>query len=130
MPLFALANAGVAFGKNMNLDYSLVSTIAICLVAGNFIGVAFMTFLGVKLRLTELPTGVRFKQILGIAFLAGVGFTMSIFIANLAFIDSSISIDSAKVGILIGSFISGTAGYIVLRLSSRKTVLSTDTKSN
>jgi NhaA family Na+:H+ antiporter len=89
-----------------------------------------MTFLGVKLRPTELPKGVRFKQMLGIDFLAGAGFTMSIFIANLAFMDSSKFIDSAKVGILIGSFISGTAGYIVLRLSSRKKVLSTDTKSN
>ncbi len=122
MPVFALSNAGVAFGKNMNLDYSIVFTIAICLFAGSFIGVTLMTFIGVKLKLTELPKDINYKQILGVAFLGGVGFTMSIFIANLAFVGNDTFIDSAKVGILFGSFISGLTGYIVLRFSSRKTI--------
>lgn len=120
IPIFALANAGVAFSSDMNFDYLLVTNIAISLVIGNFIGVALMTFLSVKLKLTELPKGVNFKQILGVASLAGVGFTMSIFIANLAFIENPAFIDSAKVGILIGSFIAGLSGYIILRLSSKK----------
>ncbi len=118
MPVFALSNAGVAIGKHMNLDYSIVFIIAISLIAGNFIGITMMSLLGVKLRITELPKGVNFKQILGISFFGGVGFTMSIFITNLAFIDSPSLIDSSKVGILIGSFISGLTGYTVLRLSN------------
>ena len=122
IPIFALANAGVAFSTDINFDYSLITNIAISLVVGNFIGVSLLTFLGIKLKLTELPTGVNFKQIFGIASLAGVGFTMSIFIANLAFLETPAFIDSAKVGILIGSFISGLIGYLILRLSSEKVI--------
>jgi len=122
MPVFALSNAGVAFARNMNLDYSIVSTIAISLIAGNLIGITLMSFLGVKLRLTELPKGVNYKQIVGIALFGGVGFTMSIFITNLAFVENATLIDSAKMGILVGSFISGLTGYAVLRLSNRKTI--------
>lgn len=122
MPIFALSNAGVAFSSNMSLDYSIVSTLAICLIAGNLLGIMLMTFIGVKLRLTELPEGVNFKQIMGIAFLGGVGFTMSIFITNLAFAENAMLIDSAKVGILIGSFVSGLTGYIILRFADIKKI--------
>jgi Na+:H+ antiporter, NhaA family len=122
IPIFALSNAGVAFSTDMNLDYSLITNIVICLFIGNFISVTFMSFLSVKLKLTELPTGVNFRHILGIASLAGVGFTMSIFIANLAFVENSAFIDSAKVGILIGSFISGLTGYTILKLSSKNKI--------
>lgn len=128
MPLFALSNAGVVFSTDMNLDYSLITTITICLFTGNIIGVTLMSFLGVKLRLTELPKDVNYRQILGIAFLAGVGFTMSIFIANLAFVENTAFIDSAKVGILLGSFISGLTGYTILRLSSKKKITAVKTK--
>jgi len=78
-----------------------------------------MSFLCVKLRFSELPKGVDFTQMLGVSFLAGVGFTMSIFIANLAFVENVDFIDSAKIGILIGSFISGSIGYIIIKLSIR-----------
>lgn len=122
VPVFALANAGVSFSTNMNLDYSLITNIAICLVIGNFVGVSVMSFLSLKLRITELPNGVNYKQIFGIALLAGVGFTMSIFISNLAFIENPTFIDSAKIGILIGSFISGISGYIILRFTSKKSI--------
>ena len=118
MPIFALSNAGVAFITGMNLDTALIINIAISLLIGNCIGVTLMSFLSVKLRIAEFPEGVNFRQILGIAFLAGVGFTMSIFIANLAFVENIIFINSAKVGILIGSFISGLIGYTILKLSS------------
>lgn len=120
IPLFAFANAGVSFNTDMNFDSALIANIAICLFAGNFIGVTVMSFLSMKLRLTELPKGVNYIQILGIASLAGVGFTMSIFIANLAFVENIAFIDSAKVGILIGSFISGITGYFILKLGSKK----------
>ena len=120
IPLFALSNAGVAFGQIINLDLPLVYAIAICLYGGKLIGIALMTFLGVKLKLTELPEDVNFKQILGVAFLGGVGFTMSIFITNLAFPDNIMLIDSAKAGILIGSIASGLTGYLILKLTGKK----------
>jgi len=72
---------------------------------------------GVKLKLADLPAGVNFRQILGIGLLAGVGFTMSIFIANLAFSFNPLLLDSAKVGILLGSAIAGLSGYLFLRLT-------------
>ncbi len=120
MPVFALANAGVAITDVTALDYTLIGTIGACLIAGNFLGVSVMTYLGVKLKITTLPEGVNFKQIFGVAFLAGVGFTMSIFIATLAFSGAPAIIDSAKVGILIGSIISGVLGYLILRMSAKK----------
>ena len=121
MPLFALSNAGVGFRGEGNMDTMLGGIIVICLVAGKLIGVTLFSWLGVKLRIAELPEGVNFTQVSGIALLAGVGFTMSIFVANLAFYGNDFMLDSAKAGILIGSLIAGISGYLVLRLSSRKT---------
>ena len=121
MPVFALSNAGVSFSKDMDFDLSLVINIIISLVIGKCIGVSLMSFAGIKLKIAELPANVNKMQIVGIALLAGVGFTMSIFIANLAFAGSQIYIDSSKVGILAGSVIAGIAGYIVLRISSKVT---------
>ena len=126
VPIFALSNAGVVFNSNLNVDYILMTNIAVSLFFGNFIGVALMSFLSVKLKIASLPDGVNFKQIFGIASLAGVGFTMSIFIANLAFLKSPEIIDSAKIGILIGSLFSGMIGYIILRFSSKKINASED----
>lgn len=119
MPVFALANAGVAISDVTALDYSLIGTISACLVAGNFLGISAMTYLGIKLKITELPEGVRFQQIFGVAFLAGVGFTMSIFIATLAFAGAPAIVDSAKIGILIGSIISGGLGFLILWRSAK-----------
>ena len=122
VPIFALSNAGVAFNSDFNLDYSLIINTAICLVVGNFVGVSILSFLSLKLGITELPKNVNYMHILGIACLAGVGFTMSIFIANLAFIENTAFIDSAKIGILLGSLISGISGYILLKITSKKQV--------
>jgi len=117
MPIFALSNAGISFGTEMHIEIPLVINIALCLIIGNSIGVSLMSLIGVKLKLAELPQGVKATQVLGISFLAGIGFTMAIFIANLAFITNPEFIDSAKIGILAGSLISGIMGYIVLRFS-------------
>lgn len=70
-----------------------------------------------KLKVAELPDGINFMQIIGVAILAGVGFTMSIFIANLAF-DTPIYVDSAKIGILGGSILSGIVGAIIIKKAS------------
>ena len=120
LPIFAFANAGVVINTNYDFNFALMINIAISLFVGKFIGVALFSYLGVKLKITELPSGVNFKQILGIASIAGVGFTMSIFIDNLAFYGDLISINSVKVGIIIGSVISGIIGYLILRLTTKK----------
>jgi len=120
LPVFALSNAGVVIDTNYDFDFSLMTNIAISLFVGKFIGVALFSYFGIKFKLTELPSGVKFKQILGIASIAGVGFTMSIFIDNLAFYGDLISINSAKVGIIIGSIISGIIGYSILRFTTKE----------
>ena len=120
LPIFAFANAGVAISTDFDFDFSLMTTIVISLFLGKFIGVALFSYFGIKLKITELPKGINFKQILGVSAIAGVGFTMSIFIGNLAFSGDLISINSAKVGIIIGSIISGILGYVILLLSSKK----------
>lgn len=120
MPLFALSNAGVALSGDMDLDSMLSGIIIVCLVLGKLLGVTAFSWIGVKLGLADLPDEVNFTQVMGIALLAGVGFTMSIFVANLAFYGNAHLLDSAKVGILAGSLIAGTAGYLVLRFSKKK----------
>ena len=119
LPVFALANAGVEINTNTNFDVRLLINIAISLFVGKFLGVALASYLGVKLKITELPSGVNFKHILGVAAIAGVGFTMSIFIDNLAFAGDNLRIDTIKIGIILGSLISGIVGYIILKLVSK-----------
>ena len=120
MPLFALSNAGVTFQGGGSLDSSLGGIIAICLIFGKLIGVTLFAWLAVKLGFAQLPEEVNFKQVIGVSLLAGVGFTMSIFVANLAFFGNDYLLDSAKAGILLGSSIAGISGYLVLRFSIKK----------
>jgi NhaA family Na+:H+ antiporter len=120
MPLFALSNSGVEVGGSSELDTTLSMVVAASLVIGKFVGITALSWAGVKLGLAELPSGVSFGQILGTALLAGVGFTMSIFVANLAFADQAVLLDSAKVGILSGSLVAGVAGYLLLHSTSRR----------
>ncbi len=120
MPLFALSNAGVSFQGGGSLDSSLGGIIAICLIFGKLIGITLFAWLAVKLGFARLPEEVNFKQVIGVSLLAGVGFTMSIFVANLAFFGNDYLLDSAKAGILVGSIIAGISGYLVLRFSGKK----------
>jgi NhaA family Na+:H+ antiporter len=117
IPLFALSNAGISFGEELQLDFALITTISVALVGGKFIGVTLVAWLAEKFNLAEIPDDVRFRQIIGVSFLAGVGFTMSIFVANLSFPSGSTLLDSAKAGILAGSVIAGLLGYIILRVT-------------
>ncbi|WP_319512520.1 Na+/H+ antiporter NhaA [uncultured Draconibacterium sp.] len=116
MPIFAFANAGVAFKFSGETNLALSSNIAISMVVGNFIGIFSFSWLSIKLNIAELPENVNFKQLAGVSFLGGLGFTMSLFINNLAYTDT-VLIDSAKMGILFGSLIAGTLGYIFIRLT-------------
>jgi len=115
IPLFALANAGVIINSDVSLDTTLIRNLIICLVFGNSIGITTIIITTKKLKLVQVPPEINNWHIIGVSFLAGIGFTMAIFIASLAFADSPEYIDSAKIGILIGSFISALIGYTVLR---------------
>lgn len=119
MPVFALANAGVVVSGSTQMDMTLAGTIGIALVAGKLLGITLFAWLGLKTGLADLPEGVNFRQIIGTGFLAGVGFTMSIFVANLAFPENPVLLDSAKVGILAGSLLAGIIGYFVLRFNTK-----------
>ncbi len=119
IPIFALANAGVLLTGEMTLDSTMLVTLVICLVIGKGAGISTIVFLAHKLKIIDMPQDLRPQHIIGVAFLAGIGFTMSIFIGSLAFMDSPLYIDSAKIGILIGLFISAIIGYAVLRFTKK-----------
>lgn len=114
MPLFALANAGVPFQAEDII--SPVSMAVICgLAVGKPAGILLMSWLALKLGLTRLPAGVTWRHMIGGGFLAGIGFTMALFITGLAFADETL-LKTAKVGVLTGSVISAIMGVIILAL--------------
>ena len=117
MPIFALANAGVLLSSDGIENTSHITiNIAIALVLGNTIGIMLLSYIGVKLKLADLPKGVNFTNLFGVSLLGGLGFTMSLFIVNLAYTDASF-IAASKMGVIIGSLIAGVLGYLVLRFS-------------
>lgn len=120
IPIFALANAGVMIDSSVELDTALVLNIILALIIGKSVGVTSFVLLAKKIKIIEVPKDIDFKQIVGVSFLAGIGFTMAIFIASLAFVTHPEYIDSAKIGILIGSFISAIIGYILLKMATKK----------
>ena len=116
MPIFALANAGVVLSfSGLENTGHIILNIALALVFGNTIGIMLLTYLAIKLKLADLPEGVEFKQLLGVSILGGLGFTMSLFITNLAYNDESF-ISAAKMGVILGSLIAGFIGYMVLKM--------------
>lgn len=123
LPVFAFANAGVMLNvvKEGSVDISTLTTaITLGLVAGKFIGIYLFTWLAVKLRLSALSQGMTWKNLTGISLLGGIGFTVSLFIANLSFGDNIELLDQAKLGVLAGTVIAGTLGYIVLHFTLPK----------
>ncbi len=120
IPIFALSNAGVMFNSAYGLDGTLIINLIICLIFGNSIGITCIVLLAKKVKLIQIPDDINNNHIIGVSFLAGIGFTMAIFIASLAFKDSPAYIDSAKIGILLGSIISALIGYTILRFNSNK----------
>ncbi len=115
IPVFALANAGVAFTSEIPIETTLVINIILCLVLGKSIGISSIVIAVKKLKIIEVPQDLSNYHIIGVSFLAGIGFTMAIFIASLAFTETPNYIASAKIGILIGSLISAILGYAILR---------------
>jgi NhaA family Na+:H+ antiporter len=124
MPLFALANAGIFVSSNFFETFINPVSLGVFsgLVFGKFFGVLFFTWLMVKFKLAELPNLATWRHIAGVALLAGVGFTMSLFITGLAFSDFAM-VDEAKYGILLASVTSGTLGMLVLKKLGRNATL-------
>ena len=117
MPIFALANAGVVLSfDGLGNTSHITFNIAIALVLGNTIGIMLMSYIGIKLKITDMPKGVKFVHLFGVSLLGGLGFTMSLFIVNLAYTNESFIVAS-KMGVILGSLVAGILGYIVLRLS-------------
>ncbi|MCS7190722.1 MAG: Na+/H+ antiporter NhaA, partial [Fimbriimonadales bacterium] len=117
MPIFALANAGVAVEGGLNWTSRVIWGVALGLLIGKPLGITLFSWLAVKLGLAQLPTGITFTHILGVGFLAGIGFTMALFIGGLAFTGDAL--DYAKLGILTGSAVAGAIGFTLLRLWTR-----------
>ena len=130
IPLFALANAGVVLNTGIPLDQALIITIIVCLVVGKSVGITSLIFFAKRLRWITIPEGINMRHIIGVSFVAGVGFTMSIFIASLAFATKPEYLDSAKIGILIGSLASALIGYVILARNSTKKIKRTIHKTS
>jgi NhaA family Na+:H+ antiporter len=123
IPIFALANAGIpvdfaAFGQY--LQHPITLGVLAGLVLGKPLGIAGFTWFTIKMGWAELPTGLNMKHILGVGLLGGIGFTMSIFIADLGFAGLPDDLLMAKTGILLASAIAGFGGFFWLMFHTRK----------
>ncbi len=117
MPLFAFANSGVTIDPSVLTDHffgGVSMGIIAGLLAGKFFGILGATWFAEKIGVASLPQGLHWRHIAGVALLAGVGFTMSLFITNLAFTDDDL-VMKAKIGIFAASLLAGTAGYFILK---------------
>jgi NhaA family Na+:H+ antiporter len=120
MPLFAFANAGVAVNAEMlaTISWSVFLGVVVGLIVGKVVGVTSISLASVRLGIASLPDQVGWMQMHGVSWLAAIGFTMSLFIAGLAFTTAD-ALDAAKAGILAASAIAGIIGTLVLRLAAR-----------
>jgi NhaA family Na+:H+ antiporter len=122
MPLFALANAGVSLG-NVSVN-TLMTPVPLGILCGLFfgkqIGVSLFSYLAIKLKFAEMPTNSNWIKFYGVGILTGIGFTMSLFVGNLAFIENTQHMDGVKIGVLCGSLMSAIVGYFLLLIVSNK----------
>ena len=129
IPIFALVNAGIPleFGSiSETMTHPVMTGVVLGLLAGKFIGISGGAWLVLKLGVAVLPKDTRFTQIMGVSLLAGIGFTMSIFVAQLGFEGNEELLLMAKTGILFASLAAGITGYIWLFMVSDKGKLTTD----
>lgn len=123
LPLFAFANAGVSLAgvTPESFTHPVPMGIALGLLAGKTVGVFGLTWIAVKLRLAALPAEANWGQVLGVAILCGIGFTMSLFVGSLAFVPGSSDYAGMdRMGILTGSFFAAVVGYLITAMASRK----------
>lgn len=126
LPLFAFANAGVLLTAdifNAKGAQSVIGGIVLGLVAGKILGIVVASWLMVRFGGASLPSGANWLHIVGLGFVAGIGFTVSIFITELAFTDNARLIEAAKIGIFIASILSAALGVLTLLRASRKITL-------
>ena len=124
LPLFAFANAGVVFSGGGNVVTSISIGITFALLLGKTLGIFSFTYLGIKAKIVAMPSNTNFKQLFAVSILGGIGFTVSLFIANLAFSDVENGLaflNQAKIGIFSGSIFSGFIGYFVLKYMTKNT---------
>ena len=116
MPLFAFANAGVSL-ENLSLN-TMMDPVPLGILCGLFfgkqIGVFVFSYISVKLKFAEMPTNSNWIKFYGVGILTGIGFTMSLFVGNLAFMESMQHMDGVKIGVLTGSLLSAIVGYFLL----------------
>lgn len=120
LPVFAFCNSGISFsGVGMNdILHPMPLGIILGLIVGKQIGVFGLCWLGIKLKLAELPAGMSFSSLYGTAALCGIGYTMSLFIGSLAFEGGGIeNMLDERIGIIVGSVVSGIIGYLILKFS-------------
>ncbi|MDE6349371.1 MAG: Na+/H+ antiporter NhaA [Bacteroides sp.] len=117
LPLFAFANAGVVFSSGGDVIGNVSIAVAVGLLLGKFLGIYFFTWLAIRSGLTPMPLGMNWKNIAGVSLLGGIGFTVSLFIANLSFAaEYPELLNQAKFGVLFGTIIAGILGYVVLNM--------------
>jgi len=121
MPLFALANAGVSLeGVNIN---SLLTPVPLGILLGLFVGkqlgVMIFSIVSIKLKIAQMPTNSNWLNFYGVSILTGIGFTMSLFVGNLAFVNNLQYMDGVKIGVLSGSLLSTLFGYFILLISKK-----------
>ena len=122
MPLFALANAGVIL-DNMSLK-TILEPVPLGILCGLFfgkqIGVFLFSYLSVKLKIAEMPSNSNWIKFYGVGILTGIGFTMSLFVGNLAFSEYTSNLSGVKIGVLIGSLLSALVGYFLILIATNK----------
>ena len=121
MPLFAFANAGVIL-ENVNMS-TILSPVPLGIILGLFlgkqIGVFLFSYFSIKLKIAEMPSNSNWIKLYGVGILTGIGFTMSLFVGNLAFINESSYLDGVKIGVLTGSILSALVGYLLLLIVTK-----------
>jgi len=122
MPLFAFANAGVSL-KGISFEsllYPVPLGILLGLFIGKQLGVFLFSYVSIKLKIAEIPTNSNWLNLYAVGILTGIGFTMSLFVGNLAFVANTEYIDGVKIGVLSGSLLSTLMGYLLLLITSHK----------
>ncbi|WP_239057002.1 Na+/H+ antiporter NhaA [Paludibacter sp. 221] len=116
MPLFAFANAGVVFDLSGGLSAlsGITLSIMLGLIVGKSCGIFSFSWLAIKLKICRMPAGMNWKNLFGMSLLGGIGFTVALFLATLSYPKGTDFLNQAKLGILLGSFISGVLGYLFL----------------
>ena len=128
LPIFALANTGIVIGSGWAQELASANSLGILtgLVIGKPLGITLLTFIAVTIGICRLPLDLNWKHVFGAGLLGGIGFTMSIFITNLAFVEDAALINASKMAILLASITAGVIGFIWLKLLGSPNAVDTD----